>query len=144
MKVTLEGKGEPKSIKGRQGPLLIIHVWSYFDFWILASEPNIGGFEGFDITNPRGRFGGERFHLYCPKLGLRDAILSHTILVPDLLSCRRILHQFHVQIERGRTIWGIPARGAHHLWREIRCRRLAGPLRILSLGFSLQGLGHQI
>jgi hypothetical protein len=26
MKVTLEGQGEPKSIKGRQGPLLIIHV----------------------------------------------------------------------------------------------------------------------
>jgi hypothetical protein len=53
----------------------------YFDFWLLASEPNIGGFEGFDLTNPRGRFGGERFHLACPKLGLRDAILSHTILV---------------------------------------------------------------
>jgi hypothetical protein len=33
------------------------------DFWLLASEPNIGGFEGFDLTNPRGRFGGERFHL---------------------------------------------------------------------------------
>jgi hypothetical protein len=74
-----------------------------FDFWLLASEPNIGGFEGFDITNPRGRFGGERFHLSCPKLGLRDTILSHTILVPDILSCRRILHQFHVQIERGGT-----------------------------------------
>jgi hypothetical protein len=66
-------------------------------------SPSIGGFEGFDITNPRGRFGGERFHLSCPKLGLGDAILSHTILVPDLLSCRRILHQFHVQIERGCT-----------------------------------------
>jgi hypothetical protein len=66
-------------------------------------NPSLGGFEGFDITNPRGRFGGERFHLPCPKLGLEDAILSHTILVPDLLSCRRILHQFHVQIERGCT-----------------------------------------
>jgi hypothetical protein len=74
-----------------------------FDIWLLASEPNIGGFEGFDLTNPRGRFSGERFHLACPKLGLGDAIRSHTILVPDLLSCRRILHQLHVQIERGRT-----------------------------------------
>jgi hypothetical protein len=53
----------------------------HFDIWLLASEPNIGGFEGFDLTNPRGRFGGERFHLACPKLGLGDAILSHTILV---------------------------------------------------------------
>jgi hypothetical protein len=26
MKVTLEGQGEPKSIKGRQGPLLKIQV----------------------------------------------------------------------------------------------------------------------
>jgi hypothetical protein len=66
-------------------------------------SPSLGGFEGFDITNPRGRFGGERFHLSCPKIGLGDAILSHTILVPNLLSCRRILHQFHVQIERGCT-----------------------------------------
>ena len=74
-------------------------------------SPSLGGFEGFDITNPRGRFGGERFHLACPKLGLGDAILSHTILVPDLLSCKRILHQFHVQIERGRTSWGFPVKG---------------------------------
>jgi hypothetical protein len=66
-------------------------------------SPSLGGFEGFDLTNPRGRFGGERFHLACPKIGLGDAILSHTILVPDLLICRRILHQLHVQIERGRT-----------------------------------------
>jgi hypothetical protein len=93
-----------------------------FDIWLLASEPNIGGFEGFDLTNPRGRFGGERFHLACPKLGLGDAILSHTILVPDLLSCRRVPHQPLVQIERGRTSWGFPARGAHHSWREIHCR----------------------
>jgi hypothetical protein len=122
MKVTLEGQGEPKSIKERQGPLLIIHVCFIFGFLALASEPNIGGFEGFDLTNPRGRFGGERFHLACPKLGLGDAILSHTILVPDLLSCRRIPHQLLVQIERGRTSWGFSARGAHHSWREIHCR----------------------
>jgi hypothetical protein len=44
-------------------------------------SPYLGGFEGFDLTNPRGRFGGERFHLACPKLGLGDAILPHTILV---------------------------------------------------------------
>jgi hypothetical protein len=94
MKVTLEGQGEPKSIKERQGPLLIHSCMFYlWIFWLLASEPNIGGFEGFDLTNPRGRFGGERFHLACPKLGLGDAIRSHTILVPDLLSCRRIPHQ---------------------------------------------------
>jgi hypothetical protein len=123
MKVTLEGQGEPKSIKERQGPLLNSFMYDYLlDIWLLASEPIIGGFEGFDLTNPRGRFGGERFHLACPKLGLGDAILSHTILVPDLLSCRRIPHQLLVQIERGRTSWGFPARGAHHSWREIHCR----------------------
>jgi hypothetical protein len=54
MKVTLEGQGEPKSIKGRQGPLLMIHVFLSFDIWLLASKPSIGGFEGFDLTNPRG------------------------------------------------------------------------------------------
>jgi hypothetical protein len=36
---------------------------------------------GFDLTNPRGRFVGERFHLACAKLGLGDAILPHTILI---------------------------------------------------------------
>jgi hypothetical protein len=44
-------------------------------------SPCLGGFEGFDLTNPRGQFGGERFHLSCSKLGLGDAILSHTILL---------------------------------------------------------------
>jgi hypothetical protein len=47
-------------------------------------SPYLGGFEGFegfDLTNPRGRFGGERFHLACPKLSIGDAILPHTILV---------------------------------------------------------------
>jgi hypothetical protein len=44
-------------------------------------SPYLGGFEGFDLTNPNGRFDGEIFHLDCPKLGLRDAILPHTILV---------------------------------------------------------------
>jgi hypothetical protein len=44
-------------------------------------SPYLGGFEGFDLTNPRGRFSGEIFHLACPKIGLRDEILPHTILV---------------------------------------------------------------
>ena len=44
-------------------------------------SPYLGGFEGFDLTNPRGRFDGERFHLACSKLGLENAILPHTILV---------------------------------------------------------------
>ena len=44
-------------------------------------SPYLGGFEGFDLTNPRGRFDGEIFHQACPKLGLGDAILPHTILV---------------------------------------------------------------
>jgi hypothetical protein len=78
--------------KARASSHSFMYVLS-LDFWLLASEPNIGGFEGFDLTNPRGRFGGERFHLACPKIGLGDAIHSHTILVPDLLSCRRIPHQ---------------------------------------------------
>jgi hypothetical protein len=90
MKVTLEGQGDPKSIKER----------------LLASEPNIGGFEGFDLTNPRGKFGGEIFHLACPKLSLGAALCSHTILVLDLLSCRRIPHQLLVQEETGCTRWG--------------------------------------
>jgi hypothetical protein len=106
-------------------------------------SPSLGGFEGFDLTNPRGRFGGERFHLACPKLGLGDAILSHTILVRST-SVQEVLHSHRHRKRRRVHHWGFPARGAHHPWREIRCRRLAGPLRILSLGFSLQGLGHQI
>jgi hypothetical protein len=143
MKVTLEGQGEPKSIKERQGPLLIMDVCLSFDFWLLASEPNIGGFGGFDLTNPRGRFGGERFHLACPKLGLGDAIFSHTILVRST-SVQEVLHSHRYRKRTRAHHCGFPAKGAHHLWREIHCRRLAGPLRILSLGFSLQGLVHQI
>ena len=54
MKVTLEGQGEPKSIKEKQGPLLIHSCMFIFLYLALASEPNIGGFEGFDLTNPRG------------------------------------------------------------------------------------------
>jgi hypothetical protein len=69
------------------------------------------GFEGFDLTNRRGQFSGEILHLACPKLSLGVAIFSHTILVPDLLSCRRIPHQLLVQVERGRTSWGFQQGG---------------------------------
>jgi hypothetical protein len=44
-------------------------------------SPYLGGFEGFDLTNPRGKFSGEIFHLACSKLGLGDAILPHAILL---------------------------------------------------------------
>jgi hypothetical protein len=69
------------------------------------------GFEGFDLTNLGGQFGGEIFHLAGPKIGLGVAICSHTILVLDLLSCRRIPRQFLVQVERGRTSWGFQQGG---------------------------------
>ena len=142
MKVTLEGQGEPKSIKGRQGPLLIIHVCLSFDFWLLASEPNIGGFEGFDLTNPRGQFSGEIFHLAGPKLGLGAAVCSHTILVLDLLSCRRIPRQLLVQVERGRTSWGFQQGGHTIHWGGICPSWREGILRILGSGFPLQVSWH--
>jgi hypothetical protein len=63
-----------------------------FDIWLLASEP-MPCFEGFDLTNPRGQVGGERFHLSCSKLGLGDAILHPHHSTSDLLSFRGILHQ---------------------------------------------------
>jgi hypothetical protein len=46
-----------------------------FDIWLLASESMPWGFEGFDLTNPRGQLVGERFHLSCSKIVLEDAIL---------------------------------------------------------------------
>ena len=88
-------------------------------------------------------FSGERFHLACPKLGLGDAILSHTILVIST-SVQEVLHSHRHRKRRRSHHWGFLARGAHHPWREIFYRRLTRPLMILSLGFSLQGLGHQI
>jgi hypothetical protein len=36
-----------------------------FDIWLLDSEPMPWGFKGLDLTNPRGQFGGESFHLSC-------------------------------------------------------------------------------
>jgi hypothetical protein len=45
MKVTLEGQGETKSIKGRQGPLLYSFMYVYlFDLWLLARGPISWGF----------------------------------------------------------------------------------------------------
>jgi hypothetical protein len=67
----------------------------------------LGGFEGFDLTNPRGQFGGERFHLPCSKLGIRDAILHPHYSTSYLLSCRRVLHQLQVQEEREGTPLGV-------------------------------------
>jgi hypothetical protein len=57
-----------------KGLFSFIHVCLSFDFWLLASEHNIGGFEGFDLTNPRGQFGGKIFHLVGPKLGVEASI----------------------------------------------------------------------
>jgi hypothetical protein len=84
----------------------------------------LGGFESFDLTNPRGRFDGERFHLACPKLGLGDAILSHTILAQFYISAGGFYIATGTGREGGRTIGAFQQGGAHHPWREIRCRRL--------------------
>ena len=131
-----------RKYKGKVGASIHSFMYVYhFDIWLLAREPSIGGFEGFDLTNPRGRFDGERFHLACPKLGIRDAILSHTILVRST-SLQEVLHNHRHRKRRRVHHWGFPTRWAHHLWREICCRRLVGSLRILSLGFSSQCLGH--
>jgi hypothetical protein len=100
-------------------------------------SPCLGGFEGFDLTNLRGQFGGEKFHLFCSKLGLGDAILHPHHSTSDLLSCRRVLHQPQVHEERGRTIEGFQQRGAHHSLREVRSKRLEGLREILAPGFSL-------
>jgi hypothetical protein len=94
--------------------------------------PSLGGFEGFDLTNPRGRFGGERFHLACPKLGLGDAILSHTILVPDLLSAGGFYTSHRHRKRRRAHHWGFPARRAHHLLKEGSLQEFEGSLGDLS------------
>jgi hypothetical protein len=82
-----------------------------FDIWLLASEANIGGFEDFDLTNPRGRFSGERFHLACPKLGLGDAILSHTIIVWFYISAGGFYTSHRNKKEEGHTIGGFQQGG---------------------------------
>jgi hypothetical protein len=64
-------------------------------------SPYLGGFEGFDLTNPRGQFSGERFHLACSKLGLRDEILPHTILLHIYSVAWRVLHQPQVHKREG-------------------------------------------
>jgi hypothetical protein len=96
----------------------------------------LGGFEGFDLTNPRGQLGGERFHLSCSKLALEDAILHpHYYTV----ATSTITHPREQQVVPLRVF----SKGAHHSLREVRSKRLEGLLGILALGFSLQGLGHQ-
>jgi hypothetical protein len=71
-----------KKYKGEARASILSFMYDYLlIFGFLLVSPYLGGFEGFDLTNPRGRFSGERFHLACPKLGLGDAILPHTILV---------------------------------------------------------------
>jgi hypothetical protein len=90
-------------------------ILSFMYDYILISgfyleSPYLGGFEGFDLTNPRGRFSGERFHLACPKLGLGDAILSHTILVL-IYSVKRVLHQPHAQEEKEGAPLGVSSKG---------------------------------
>ena len=74
-------------------------------------SPYLGGFEGFDLTNPRGQFGGERFHLPCSNLGLGDAILHPHHSTLDILSCRRVLHQLQVHEEREGTPLGVSSKG---------------------------------
>jgi hypothetical protein len=59
---------------------------------------------GFDLTNPRGRFDGERFHLACPKLGLGDVILCHTILVQIYVVQEGSTAATGIEREGGRTI----------------------------------------
>jgi hypothetical protein len=81
------------------------------DCLLAFSEPIIGGFEGFDLTNPRGRFGGERFHLACPKLGLEDAILSHTILARFYISAGGFYTATGTGREGGRNIGGFQQGG---------------------------------
>jgi hypothetical protein len=100
-------------------------------------SPYLGGFEGFDLTNHRGRFGGERFHLSCLKLGLGDAILSHTILVPDLLSCRRILHP-GAERERAHQLGVSNKRGAPSIEGGFVLAKEKRFWEFQALGFSLQ------
>jgi hypothetical protein len=69
-------------------------------------SPYLGGFEGFDLTNPRGQFDGEIFHLACSKLGLGDVILSHTIL----LQIYSVAREFHIS-SRHKEREGAPIEG---------------------------------
>jgi hypothetical protein len=73
-------------------------------------SPCLGGFEGFDLTNPRGQLGGERFHLSCSKLGLGDAILSHTILL-QIHSVSGGFYISHRYTEREGAPLGVSSKG---------------------------------
>jgi hypothetical protein len=64
-------------------------------------SPCLGGFEGFDLTNPRDQLGGERSHPTWSKLGHGgERFLPHHS-TSDLLSFRRVLHQPQVQKREG-------------------------------------------
>jgi hypothetical protein len=104
--------------------------------------PSLGSFECFDLTNPRGKFGGERFHLACPKLGLGDEILLHTILVWIYISAGGFYTSHKHRKRRGAHHWWFPARGAHCCLREACSKGLEGHQQILAPGFSLHGLGR--
>jgi hypothetical protein len=80
----------------------------HFDIWLLAREPVPWGFS-------KGRFGGERFHLACSKLGLGDAILSHTILVQIYSVQEGSTPATGTGREGGRTIGGFQ-QGGHTIY----------------------------
>jgi hypothetical protein len=120
-----------RKYKGKVGASIHSFMYVYhFDIWLLAREPSIGGFEGFDLTNPSGRFGGERFHLACPKLGLRDAILPHTILVWIYLVQEGFTPAIGTGRQGGRTIGGFKQGGHTIQWRKVCCRSLRGLVEI--------------
>jgi len=102
-------------------------------------SPSLGGFEGFDWTNPRGQFCGERFHLAYPKLDLRDAIISHTILVLYLLSAWGLYTSHRHRKRRRAHHWGFPARRTHHLLKEGSLQEFEGSLGDLSTWVLLAG-----
>jgi hypothetical protein len=103
-------------------------------------SPSLGGFEGFDLTNPRGRFGGERFHLACPKLGLGDAILSHTILARFYISAGGFFTATGTGREGGRTIGGFQQGGRTILGERFVVGDWQGFWRFYHLGFHCRAL----
>jgi hypothetical protein len=78
-------------------------MFIFWNFGFQLEGPSLGG---FDLTNPRGQFDGERFHLACPKLGLRDAILSHTILARFYISTGGFYIATGIGREGGHTTGG--------------------------------------
>jgi hypothetical protein len=84
-------------------------------------SPYLGGFE---LANPRGQFGGERFHLACPKLGLDDGILHYTILLQIYAMQEGSTLATGTRGERAHH-WGVSSKGGapvfdESLFQEIR------------------------